>query len=84
MVIILRNVLGTELVYGFGRSEEIVGETIVRRGGGAWRFRAIQDLIHIRRYRQVPGVAGRGAATPAAAEVEVSRGRNKKVGNFKL
>jgi len=33
VVIILRNVLGTELVYGFGRSEEIVGETIVRRGG---------------------------------------------------
>jgi aryl-alcohol dehydrogenase-like predicted oxidoreductase len=32
VVIILRNVLGTELVYGFGRSEEIAGETIVRRG----------------------------------------------------
>ena len=32
-VIIVHNVLGTEPVYGLGRSEEIVGKTIVRRGG---------------------------------------------------
>jgi hypothetical protein len=55
-----------------------------RAAGGARRFRAIQDHIHIRRYRPEPGVAGRGAATLAAADADVSRGGNKRVRNFIL